>query len=179
MLEGFRAFAPGLARKNEGFGPEYFEHLARLESGHFWFEHRNRVILWGVRRFLPQAKSFLEIGCGTGFVLSAIRANDPRSRLAGGEIHVGGLTFARRRLPGVELFQIDATSIPFESEFDAIGAFDVIEHIEQDVMALKEAHRALVPGGILFLSVPQHPFLWSAVDEHSFHKRRYQAGALR
>jgi SAM-dependent methyltransferase len=177
-MEGFFAFAPELAHHSDGFAPEYFPRLVELESGHFWFEARNRIVLWALRKYLPRAKSFLEIGCGTGFVLSSIRAQFPGMRICGSEISIEGLPIAAARLPGVDLFQMDARSIPFDSEFDGIGAFDVIEHIEQDRLVLRQIWCALKPGGAVLITVPQHPFLWSALDEHSFHKRRYTAKEL-
>ena len=59
------------------------------------------------------------------------------------------------------------------SEFDAIGAFDVIEHIKEDEAALASVRRALRPNGIIVVTVPQHQWLWSLVDEQAGHKRRY------
>ena len=62
---------------------------------------------------------------------------------------------------------------------DVIGAFDVIEHIEQDEAALRGIHRALKPGGGLMIAVPQHRWLWSSFDEVAHHVRRYSADELR
>jgi SAM-dependent methyltransferase len=73
----------------------------------------------------------------------------------------------------VPLYQIDALRLPFESDFDAVGAFDVLEHIEQDSEVLCEIRQALTPGGGLLLTVPQHPSLWSGEDVRACHKRRY------
>ena len=50
---------------------------------------------------------------------------------------------------------------------------DVIEHLDHPEAALAEAYRVLVPGGRLVVTVPAHPRLWSAADEHLGHKRRY------
>jgi SAM-dependent methyltransferase len=91
---------------------------------------------------------------------------------------VNGLPFASQRLPETELIQMDARKMPFESEFDAVGMFDVLEHIEEDAVVLRETWRAVKPGGTVLITVPQHPALWSAVDEHSYHKRRYVAADL-
>ena len=173
QLGGFDCFAASQARQNDGFAPEYFEQLAAVESGNFWFESRSRVIQWGMHTYLPNTSSFLEIGCGTGFVLTSMQNEFPGMQLFGSEIFLDGLRFAARRLPGVRLFQMDARNIPFDSEFDAAGALDVIEHIEEDQTVLSEMRRAVKPGGGVLITVPQHPFLWSAVDEHAFHKRRY------
>jgi 2-polyprenyl-3-methyl-5-hydroxy-6-metoxy-1,4-benzoquinol methylase len=73
---------------------------------------------------------------------------------------------------------MDARHIPYESELDAIGAFDVLEHIEEDVSVLQQMYKALKPGGFVFITVPQHRWLWSAVDEYACHVRRYGASEL-
>jgi SAM-dependent methyltransferase len=178
QLDGFVSFAPADARASDGFAEEYFAHLARFESGHFWFESRNRLLIWALHRYFPQAAEFLEIGCGTGFVLSALRRSFPGIRLSGSEMFVEALRFAATRAPDLALFQMDARRIPFESEFDVIGAFDVLEHIEEDEAVLGQMRAALRPGGGILVTVPQHPFLWSAVDDYSFHKRRYRRREL-
>jgi SAM-dependent methyltransferase len=95
-------------------------------------------------------------------------------RLVGGELFSAGLEVAARRVPDAELLEMDAREIPFRSEFDVVGAFDVLEHVEQDSQVLDEIHAAVRPGGGLLLTVPQHPGLWSAVDEYSHHVRRYR-----
>ncbi|HET9375365.1 MAG TPA: class I SAM-dependent methyltransferase, partial [Chthoniobacterales bacterium] len=137
------------------------------------FRSRNLLITWALRRYFAQASRFLEIGCGTGFVLSAIHREFPALDLSGSEIFAKGLAFAKQRLPGVDLFQMDACQIPFDSEFDVIGAFDVLEHIEDDETALGQMFQASRPGGGVIVTVPQHRFLWSRVDDYSCHKRRY------
>jgi len=155
-----------------------FQQLQALEAGHFWFKSRNRILQWAFRHYFPNATSFLEVGCGTGFVLSGLRQKFPALRLAGSEIYTNGLRFAEKRLPGVALFQMDARKVPFDLEFDVIGAFDVLEHIEEDELVLAGLFRACHPGGGLMLTVPQHPFLWSSVDEYACHKRRYTRAEL-
>lgn len=74
--------------------------------------------------------------------------------------------------------QMDARKIPFAKEFDVIGAFDVLEHIEEDARVLMQIHEALKPRGIVLLTVPQHVWLWSPVDEYACHVRRYSAKEL-
>jgi SAM-dependent methyltransferase len=170
------AFAPELAATAEaegGFEPDAFESLARLEEDSFWFGARNDLILWALRTYAPQAGSFLEIGCGTGFVLRAISRAMPQLRLAGSELFTAGLQHAAVRIPDAELMQMDARRIPFDEEFDAIGAFDVLEHVDEDHAVLAECRRALNPGGALFVTVPQHPWMWSSADDYAHHVRRY------
>lgn len=161
-----------------GFEPEAFESLSRLEEGSFWFQARNELIVWALGSYAPRASSFLEIGCGTGFVLRAIGAARPELRLTGTELFAEGLRYAAQRVPDAELVQMDARRMPFEEEFDAVGAFDVLEHIDDDREVLSGCRRALRPGGTLFVTVPQHPWLWSAPDDYARHVRRYTRGEL-
>jgi len=179
MIDGFIAFAPEEAQLNPGFKAEYFGELSRLEEGNFWFRARNRLITWVLRRHFPAAENFFEIGCGTGFVLSAIAETYPGLTLFGSEIYSTGLEVAAKRVPKSAFFQMDARNIPFEEEFDVIGAFDVLEHIHEDEKVLSRMYRAARAGGGVILTVPQHPFLWSRQDEHACHVRRYTSSELR
>lgn len=162
-----------------GFVPEYFARLASIEPGHFWFRARNAIIQWALGKYFPNAESFFEIGCGTGYVLGGIRENLPRMRLVGSDIFTDGLVFAKARLPGMELYQMDARHIFFESEFDVVGAFDVLEHLVEDESALAQMFQAARPGGGLLITVPQQRYLWSASDRFARHQRRYSRGELR
>ena len=155
-----------------------FALLERLEPESFWFRSRNEVIVWALREYVGNAKSFLEVGCGTGFVLAAIRKHAPRLHVMGAELYAEGLEVARRRLPGVPLVQMSALEIPFSGSFDALGAFDLLEHIEEDEAALREMHRAVRRGGGIVITVPQHPRLWSAADNFAGHARRYRRDEL-
>jgi SAM-dependent methyltransferase len=177
--DSFLVFAPESNFTDAGFKPEFFEKLFNLEANNFWFKVRNQLIVWALNKYFPGKETFLEIGCGTGFVLSEIESQIPQLSLSGSEIHVDGLNFAKKRLQKTRLWQMDARSIPFENEFDVIGAFDVLEHIQEDEKVLQEMHKALCPGGGIVLTVPQHPFLWSEADEHACHERRYTAAELK
>jgi len=101
---GHLAFAPHLTEGADGFDVEFFPKLMEVEAGNYWFECRNRLLVWALDRYFPKADSFLEIGCGTGFVLSGIRQEFPRLNLSGSEIFSEGLIFAEKRLPDVNLF---------------------------------------------------------------------------
>lgn len=178
-IDGYLTHAPALAIASaSGFRPEEFELLARLEENSFWFRGRNKLIMQALRRYCSNARSLLEIGCGTGFVLRGIGREFPQMALHGSEVSVAGLGVARRRNGAATLFQMDAGSIPYEEEFDVIGAFDVLEHIEDDGRVIQQIYRALKPGGHAIISVPQHMFLWSEQDRHARHFRRYGASEL-
>jgi len=161
------------------FDPALFEGLAQLEPGHFWFEPRNHLILQLLNHYFPMARSMLEVGCGTGFVLQAIHQAHPTWQLVGSDFYEEALTYCRQRLSDVELVRADARQIPFEDQFDVVGAFDMLEYVDDDESALRQFHRALHPGGGILLTVPQHPFLWSPTDEQACHQRRYTRKGMR
>lgn len=165
--------APELADKCDGFDASAFATLHDAEAQNFWFRSRNRVLTGLVRDAkLSKDASFLEIGCGTGFVLGHLSRRFP-FHFTGSDAFMEGLLLARNRAPRCAFVQLDATRIPYVKEFDAAGAFDVIEHIDEDEAVLAGLHQSLKPGGRLFLSVPQHPLLWSEADRVACHKRRY------
>src|SRR5262245_12800338 len=171
--DGIPVLAPELVN-GDGTDANYsYDLLVRAEASHFWFRNRASLISWMIRTHFPSAGSILEVGCGAGGVLVEIQRGNPGARLVGSELLVRGLHEAKRRLPDVQFLQMDARRIPFESEFNVIGAFDVLEHIEDDRGVLREMHRALADGGGIVVTVPQHRWLWSGFDEYSGHKRRY------
>lgn len=172
------SYAPALADNAIGFKPAYFSDLIKLEEASFWFRFRNQLILWVLQKYCFSFGSFLEIGCGTGYVLSGIAKRFTTVKLFGSEIFMAGLDLALGRLPSANLMQMDARHIPFSEEFDVIGAFDVLEHIEDDELVLSQIHAALKPQGYAVITVPQHPWLWSYVDEYACHVRRYTSKEL-
>jgi SAM-dependent methyltransferase len=106
--------------------------------------------------------------------LAGIQRSFPQLRVSGAELFPAGLAVAAGRVPEADLIQMDARRIPFREEFDVVGAFDVLEHVHEDEQALAEIHAAIRPGGGVLITVPQHPRLWSVVDEYSQHVRRYR-----
>ena len=179
MRDGIPIFAPALADTATGMDPNAFEQLAQVENGNFWFVPRNRLITGLLERYFADARSFMEVGCGGGFVLSAIAAMKPWHRVVASELHPTGLAIARARLGRhAEFVQMDARDIPARDVFDVIGAFDVLEHIDDDRSVLAAMYRALRADGGVLLAVPQHPWLWSGSDEYARHVRRYRRGEL-
>ncbi len=178
-VNGFLSFAPQLAYSNEGFPADGFDRLVQLEAGHFWFRSRSKLILWALSKYFKNANSFLEIGCGNGYVLSCVHQVLPSIKLFGSEVYQQGLHHASQRIPTAEFFQMDARFIPFENHFDLIGAFDVVEHISEDEKVLSSIFQAVVPGGGVLITVPQHRFLWTYADDFTGHIRRYSSQELR
>lgn len=176
--DGYESHAPALAHEGGGFKPGYFAELAQLEAANFWFKARNTLVLHAIQKYTPNFRSMLEIGCGTGYVLNGVSEKFPQAHLFGSEIFISGLDFASARVPRAQFMQMDARRIPYAEEFDVIGAFDVLEHINEDEVVLHQVNQALVNNGFLVLTVPQHPWLWSPVDEYACHERRYDAASL-
>ena len=170
-------FAPALTDSSEHFPRDDVQRLAALEADHFWFSARNELILWAISKYFPQARTLLEIGCGTGVVLSHISAALPKLGLTGGDLLPVALDVARERVPNAAFAQIDIRRLPFVEEFDVICALDVLEHVDEDDSALEQIANALRPGGGVVISVPQHRWLWSAADDYGRHRRRYTRAA--
>lgn len=142
--------------------------LAALEERHFWFRSRRRIIVDALRRWFPDAHSYLEIGCGTGYVIRGVREAFPEWRVVASD--------PLSEDAGVQ--PIDIRDIPFAGEFDVVAAYDILEHIEDDRAAVGQLHRACRPGGGVLLTVPQHAWLWSPADTYAHHCRRYARADL-
>lgn len=162
----------------ELFNPQAFEKLAEAEAAHWWFRPRNRLLTWALREKVGSFRNFLEVGCGTGFVLSGIHDAFPEVSLKGSEFFPEGLAFARDRIPTASFEQLDARKFEETGTYDVIGAFDVVEHIPEDELVLQNLGNGLRKGGHLILTVPQHRWLWSVVDEVACHVRRYSRSEL-
>lgn len=156
-----------------------YQQMAELDDRHWWYRARRHIIADLIRReVLPPANAkILEIGCGTGHNLAML----------GGFGHVEGLelddearALSERRLgrkvmssPLPELGEVP------DSHYDLIGAFDVIEHIDDDAAALASIAAKLKPGGKFVMTVPAHQWMWSAHDVVNHHKRRYSRRSLK
>lgn len=167
-----------MATSSAPFPVDYFASLATAEAKHWWFRARNRILLWALQNKIPSFHTFLEVGCGTGYVLEAVRQTYPKATLYGSEFFEEGLVFARQRIPTATFTQLDARLLEDNQCYDVIGAFDVLEHISEDVQVLENLARALTSSGRLLITVPQHTWLWSSVDEQACHVRRYSRREL-
>ena len=87
-------------------------------------------------------------------------------------MHLNGLTYAKNY--GIkECYQFDLLKTPFENEFDTVCMFDVLEHIENDDLALQNIHKSLNDSEKVVLTVPSHMWLWNRDDAIAGHKIRY------
>lgn len=160
------------------FRKDRLEKLRNIERHHFWF--RGRLALF--RRFLGiysagGGSHFLDLGCGTGRNMEWIREED--HRVSGTDGRIEGLLAARQSFHDTPVFQSDFNSrLPIQDcSFDAVLSLDVLEHVE-DKPLLREIHRVLSPGGVLYINVPAFPWLWSFRDEDAGHLRRYERREL-
>ncbi len=174
IVDGIKCYHPDCAESFDGYPCSGFDTTDDVGQGSFWVASRIRLLKREIIRAVGGIDSpkFLEIGCGNGALLAAL-ASEPGIGLLGSEISLRGLRSAREQCPSVELIQMNASAIPFADEFDTIGAFDVIEHIKDDMTVLHGICKALKPAGQLVLTVPQHQFMWSGLDEFVQHQRRY------
>jgi len=148
----------------------------QVEDRSFWFRHRNRCIAQLVHRFAP-GKTLLDIGGGNGFVARGLVESGIGCVLL--EPGVDGALAAHER--GVStVICAGLEDVPFApASFGSAGMFDVLEHIEDDLAALRGVHRLLEPGAHFFVSVPAWQALFSPEDEDAGHFRRYSPSSLR
>lgn len=148
-----------------------------VEDSHFWFETRVQAVLAALDDVPPafETADVLDIGTGTGHLLPALERRG--MRVTGIDVHVEGLALARARSDA--LFVCDARGELPMASFDLVLLTDVLEHVDDDAALLRQASGVLRRGGRILATVPAHPWLWSAVDTASGHKRRYTPSSLR
>ena len=156
-----------------------YEQMEQLDQRHWWYVARREVIAALIRRNVrpPANASVLEIGCGTGHNLAMLAEFGHVDAL---ELDDEARAVAEKRL-GRKVMSAplpELSGVP-QKHYDLIGAFDVVEHIEDDAAALSSIAQRLKPGGKLVVTVPAHQWMWSAHDVVNHHKRRYSKRALR
>ena len=156
-----------------------YDQMAALDQRHWWYRARREVIAALIRRRVqpPADSRLLEIGCGTGHNLEMLRQFGTVDAL---EVDETARTLAEKRL-GKTVFSAplpELAGIP-ERSYDVVAAFDVIEHIPDDVAAIGAIARRLKIGGKLVMTVPAHQWMWSAHDVVNHHQRRYSKAGLK
>jgi len=155
-----------------------YQQMAELDDRHWWYRARRRILADLIRREArPRAGArILEIGCGTGHNLSMLSGF---GHVDGLELDDEAAALSEKRLGRTVLRSPLPELVGVRKKYDLIGAFDVIEHIDDDHAALAAIVTRLKPGGIFIMTVPAHPWMWTAHDVANHHKRRYSKRALR
>lgn len=142
----------------------------QIEEHSFWFKHRNNCILAAVKKFQP-GKTFFDIGGGNGFVAKNLEDNGVTTVLI--EPGLTGCRNARKRgLNHVVCSTLEEAAFKKQT-LPAVGLFDVVEHIENDLAFLQLIYEYMQPKGKVFITVPAFQFLWSNEDVDAGHFRRY------
>ena len=150
-----------------------------MQERHFWYRGRHRFLLEAVNRYLPksgQPFSAIDLGGGTGGWLNYLAKHRPEGfePLALADSSIVALSLAASVLPNnVQRFQIDLMQLQMREQWDTAFLLDVIEHLPDDIQALRQAREALKPGGYLFVTTPAFPLFWSYNDDTAHHLRRY------
>jgi SAM-dependent methyltransferase len=146
------------------------------EDRHWWYRGRRTVLERVIADLrLPARAKILDAGCGSGRnMVELARHGD----VTGVELSATSVSLARERNAG-EVVEGSVLEMPFEgTTFDLAVSLDVIEHLEDDLTALRELRRVVAPGGALLITVPAYQWLWSGHDEINHHHRRYTRRSL-
>ncbi len=157
--------------------PDYYIKYYHFERSHWWFTVRARIISDIIsKQVKPSPDSrVLNVGAATGASSEWLK---PFGRVVSLESDPDTCRFLRDQLQ-MEVIEGSVSRLPFpDSHFDMVCAFDVLEHVEEDTLAMKEMKRVLKTGGLLMLTVPAFRFLWSSHDLVNHHKRRYTKKAI-
>lgn len=155
-----------------------YDRMAAHDSTHWWYRARRDILSRYLTRYgnLPKHARILEIGCGTGHNLPMLGAFGHIDAI---EIDPAARDIASARLgkpvgeaPLPELTGVD------RGAYDLIAVLDVVEHIDDDVAALRAMAGCLRPGGKILITVPAHQWMWSAHDVVNHHHRRYSKKTL-
>lgn len=156
-----------------------YDRMAELDETHWWYRARREILAALIARDipLPAGARLLEIGCGTGHNLQML------ARF--GEVDGIELDPQARALASLRIGKpVGGASLPHlhgvpDGSYDLVAVLDVIEHVEEDLESLETMARKLRADGKILITVPAHPWMWSAHDEVNHHKRRYTARSLR
>lgn len=155
-----------------------YDRMAAHDSTHWWYRARRDILSDYLTRYgkVPSGARILEIGCGTGHNLPMLSAFGHVDAI---EIDPAARAIASERLgtPVGDAPLPDLPGVP-RGHYDLVAVLDVVEHIEDDVAALKGMASLLKPGGKILIAVPAHQWLWSAHDVVNHHHRRYSKASL-
>jgi SAM-dependent methyltransferase len=157
----------------------YYEAFFRVQEKHWWFTSKKKIILGLLENYVAKdcEQNILDIGCGSGLMLNDL---SQFGAVTGMDASNEAINFSRQIFNGKIVKGALPTDIPFnENSFQLIVALDVIEHIDDDICALRKIYSIARTGGVVVLTVPAYQFLWSRHDILNEHKRRYTLSELK
>ena len=171
IIDNIKVFDSQIDESHKDYNAKGLDNLYKAEEKHFWFIVRKEFILQNMQQYIDKHRKIIEIGAGTGNVSRYLQKHGYEN-ISVGEMHLNGLKYAKDY--GIkECYQFNLLDTPFENEFDAVCMFDVLEHIEDDELALPNVHKSLNADGTIVLTVPSHMWLWNRDDAIAGHKTRY------
>ncbi|TKD53161.1 class I SAM-dependent methyltransferase [Sphingomonas baiyangensis] len=155
-----------------------YDRMAAHDSTHWWYRARREILSDYVAREagLSADARILEIGCGTGHNLPMLARFGNVEAI---EIDAAARAIAAERL-GQPVGDAPLPELPgvARGAYDMVAVLDVIEHVGDDVAALRGIAETLKPGGCILIAVPAHRWMWSAHDVVNHHHRRYSKASL-
>lgn len=157
--------------------PEMYRRHAQMEDTHWWFEGRRRVIDRVLRAHLVPTphRHILDVGCGTGGMFPLLQRY---GEVEGAEPSDDGRRFLKERFPQVKVHPCALPDGLPKGTWQLVTMFDVLEHLEEPVEALRALRSRTSSTGQLILTVPALQSLWSKHDEVNHHHRRYRRTQL-
>lgn len=152
--------------------------MAEREQDYWWHVGRFAIIEQymglALKGHEPKKPKILNIGAGTGGTIPSL---EKFGEVHNADVSDDAIKYLKKR--GYKADKVDSKTLPYKADtFSVVGAFDVLEHIEHDVEALKEWMRVLKPGGKVVLTVPAYQWLWTQHDISLHHYRRHTKNSI-
>lgn len=141
----------------------------------FWHRARFEFLAYLLEKHLPSGSTpILDIGSGTGFLLPLLKRFGPVTAV---DNSPEAVQIARAH--GITVIKKDIKDFGINpEEFGAVTAFDVLEHLNEDLACVKKIFRGLKTGGCILATVPAYQFLFGPHDIALEHQRRYSKKQL-
>jgi len=166
----------GLPQPASGMTDPTFDAMAAIERDHWWFTAKRRQVLEALR-LAGGTGALFDVGCGTGQTVRAL-ASAGFKPVVGSDLSRYALRKATEAVPECVFLTADAMKLPVpDATLGCVTSLDVIEHLDDDVAALREYARAAA-GGLVACTVPAYAWAWSQHDVHLGHRRRYTRALL-
>lgn len=158
-----------------------YERFWEIDQNHWWFVARRKIVDCIITSVISPKENLqiLDIGTGSGGMVPLL---SKYGQLTATEPDQATFEYASgkfKEYPRVQFLHGGWESLDLPpQQFDLVTAFDVLEHCENDVLALKRWGSWLHEGGSLLLTIPAFSSLWGINDVLSHHYRRYTKETL-